>query len=115
MSLIIFKKHDYIRSKKLLQVVAQLPCQHCGLEGQTQAAHTNWGHGKGRGIKADDNMVAALCQTCHAEIDQGAHMSKEERQEMWERAHFKTVKLIKANDNWPLNVPYPESYYSTKY
>ena len=70
--LIIFKKHDYVRSKKLLALVAQLPCQHCGIDGQTQAAHTNWGGGKGRGIKADDNLTAALCQPCHAEIDSGA-------------------------------------------
>ena len=42
-------------------------------------------------------------------------LNKEERKEMWERAHFKTVKLIKSNESWPMNVPYPESYYSTKY
>ena len=41
-----------------------------------QAAHTNWGGGKGRGIKADDNLVAALCLHCHFEIDQGANLDK---------------------------------------
>ena len=103
----MFGKHNYIRSPRLLRLVASLPCQHCGKEGETQAAHTNWGHGKGRGIKADDNMTAALCQSCHAEIDQGARLSKEERQRMWDKAHLQTMLLLHRHPLWPDNVPYP--------
>ena len=103
----MFQKHQYIRSKKLLKLVSELPCQHCKLEGSTQAAHTNWGGGKGRGIKADDNLVAALCQSCHAEIDQGNKLSKEDRQLMWHNAHVKTVQAIKMKGNWPNGIPYP--------
>ena len=103
--LIIFAKHHYFRSKKLLAAVAQMPCQHCGLEGHTQAAHTNWGHGKGRGIKADDHMVAALCQFCHAEIDQGARLSRQERKDMWEAAHLKTAHKVQEMGLWPTDLP----------
>ena len=104
----MFSKHQYIRSPKLLRLVSALPCQHCGIDGQTQAAHTNWGHGKGRGIKADDNMIAALCQPCHAEIDQGARLSRQERQEMWQAAHRKTVSKLQDMGAWPINVPMPK-------
>jgi len=78
----LFQKHQYIRSKKLLKLVAGLDCQACGFDVMVQAAHTNWGGGKGRGIKADDNLVAALCLKCHYEIDQGNTLNKEERKEM---------------------------------
>ena len=73
-----------------------------------QAAHTNWGGGKGRGIKADDNLVAALCQPCHFEIDQGAKMSREERQEAWTAAHIKTVRNLLDAGQWPADIPVPD-------
>ena len=90
----MFPKHSYVRDKALLTRVAQLDCQHCGSGEMVQAAHTNWGGGKGRGIKADDNLVAALCQKCHWEVDQGHTMSKAERQEMWQAAHLKTMEAL---------------------
>ena len=103
----MFQKHSYIRSKKLLKLVAGLDCQACGSGQMVQAAHTNWGGGKGRGVKADDNLVAALCLKCHYEIDQGKDMSKEERQEMWEQAHIATVKKLYIQGLWPVDVPLP--------
>jgi len=84
-----------------------LACQNCGIDNRVQAAHTNWGGGKGRGIKADDNLVAALCQKCHYEIDQGAHLTKDERQEMWAKAHQRTVDELVNNNQWPKDVPIP--------
>jgi len=72
-----------------------------------QAAHTNWGGGKGKGVKADDNLVAALCLKCHYEIDQGKELSREERQEKWQRAHTATVKKLYIQGNWPIDVPIP--------
>jgi hypothetical protein len=102
-----FLKHQYIRSKKLLKLVAGLDCQACGSGNMVQAAHTIWGGGKGRGVKADDNLVAALCLKCHYEIDQGKDMSKEERQEMWEQAHIATVKKLYIQGLWPVDVPIP--------
>ena len=73
-----------------------------------QAAHSNWGGGKGRGIKADDNQVAALCLKCHYEIDQGSKLTKEERQQMWQAAHEKTVQTLVDRGEWPQDVPLPQ-------
>lgn len=101
----MFQKHQYVRSKKLLKMVANLDCQACGSGHMVQAAHTNWGSGKGRGIKADDNQVAALCQKCHYEVDQGKNLSKEERKNMWESAHKATISALEAD--WPVNLPKP--------
>jgi len=72
-----------------------------------QAAHTNWGGGKGRGIKANDNLTAALCLNCHFEIDQGANLDKNERQQQWNQAHQKTVDLLTSTGQWPKDVPLP--------
>jgi len=102
-----YLKHQYVRSQKLLKLVAGLACQNCGIDNGVQAAHTNWGGGKGRGIKADDNLVAALCLKCHYEIDQGAHLSKDERQELWQKAHERTVDELVNNNQWPKDVPIP--------
>lgn len=81
------------RSKKLLVACRELPCQHCGRsDGTVCAAHANWlQYGKGRSIKAHDCYVAALCSTCHAELDQGSKMDRAERLEMWRRAFERTI------------------------
>jgi hypothetical protein len=63
------------------------------------AAHSNQlRDGKGRGIKANDYRVAALCYRCHMELDQGKDLSKLERVEMWEEAHRKTIGLLFDNE-----------------
>ena len=103
----MFKKHNYVRSKKLLKLVAGLDCQACGSGQMVQAAHTNWGGGKGRGIKADDNLVAALCLKCHFEVDQGKDLTKDERQLMWYLAHNLTVAKLCEQVKWPIDVPVP--------
>jgi hypothetical protein len=103
----MFKKHNYVRSKKLLKLVAGLDCQACGSGQMVQAAHTNWGGGKGRGIKADDNLVAALCLKCHFEVDQGKDLTKDERQLMWYLAHNLTVAKLCEQGLWPADVPVP--------
>jgi hypothetical protein len=103
----LYPKHQYVRSKKLLQLVASLDCQLCGNGSMVQAAHSNWGGGKGRGIKADDNLVAALCMTCHYDIDQGTQRTKAERQLAWWKAHCKTVRALTDSGQWPVDVPVP--------
>ena len=94
----MFPKTKYLRDKKRLEACRSLPCQHCGAEdGTVVAAHSNEGiHGKGRGIKASDEFIAALCFTCHANIDQG-RMSKEDRTQIWHNAHIKTRAILDAN------------------
>jgi hypothetical protein len=70
-----------------------MPCQNCGIDdGTVVAAHSNqMRDGKGKGIKAHDYRIAALCYKCHSELDQGATMSREERVTMWEDAHRRTI------------------------
>ena len=89
------------RNKKLLEIVRQSPCQHCGVEnGTVVAAHSNQlRDGKGRGLRAHDYRIAALCFTCHSDLDQGSSMTKDERREMWEEAHRKTIGWLFENDH----------------
>jgi len=91
----MFPKTKYLRDKKRLEACRALPCQHCGAEdGTVIAAHANNAiYGKGRGIKASDEFVAALCFTCHANLDQGK-MSKDEKSQMWHNAHMKTKEKL---------------------
>lgn len=93
------------RNKKLLEIVRKSPCQHCGTQdGTVVAAHSNQlRDGKGRGIKAHDYRIAALCYSCHMELDQGTKMSKQERVEMWDEAHRKTVGWLFENDLLSVN------------
>lgn len=101
-------KHEYIRSPKLLKAAREIPCQSCGADnGTVVAAHTNWGGGRGRSVKADDNLIASLCYTCHAELDQGRLLSKEQRKQLWVVAHYKTVRKLVLLGMWPSEVPVP--------
>lgn len=84
-----YLKQVVFRSDAWLRAVASLPCQCCGLEGSTQAAHRN--EGKGMGTKVDDCLTAALCVECHREIDQGRTMSRQERREAMDEAILKTL------------------------
>lgn len=105
------KKFLYRRSKSHLRNVAALPCQLCGLDGQTQAAHSNQSiHGKGKGIKASDLYVAALCQACHYEIDQGNTMNKAERVAAWDVAFHRTVSQLLEWNMWPDTWDLPDEY-----
>ena len=104
-----FPKTQYVRNKNLLRLVSTLNCQLCGFH-LSQAAHSNWHGGKGIGIKASDNYIAALCQMCHYRIDQGMLLSKEERRKEWEQAHIKTLHHLCHTDQWPSNVPLTDIY-----
>jgi hypothetical protein len=87
------------RNKKLLELVRQCPCQTCGnQDGTVVAAHSNQlRDGKGRGIKAHDYRIAALCYRCHMELDQGTKMTKEERADSWDEAHRGTIGWLFEN------------------
>jgi hypothetical protein len=87
------------RNKTLLEIARDIPCQHCYIsDGTVVAAHSNQlRDGKGRGIKSHDYRIAALCYACHMELDQGKNLSKQERVEMWEEAHRKTIGLLFDN------------------
>jgi hypothetical protein len=107
----MYQKHTYIRSPKLMRLVRKLRCQNCKADdGTVCGAHTNWGGGKGKAVKADDNLIAALCHKCHIKIDQGSTLSKAERQDIWERAHLRTVHHLVIYGLWPKEVPLPLQY-----
>lgn len=80
------------RNKDLRQLVASLPCQSCGMVGMTQAAHRN--AFKGLGLKTSDAWVAALCVSCHSELDQGKDMSRQERRDLWNQAYADTMRVL---------------------
>jgi hypothetical protein len=81
------------RSEKLLRAVRELPCMSCGAQdGTVCAAHSNQlRDGKGRGLKAADYRIAALCHRCHHELDQGSKLSRDARWDLWEAAHRATI------------------------
>lgn len=83
------------RSNKWLQAVRELECcVLCGRYG-VQAAHRN--EGKGVGIKVDDSLTAALCVECHARIDNGKDMSRDERRSEMDRAIVLTLQMLTRN------------------
>jgi endonuclease III-like uncharacterized protein len=91
----LIPKDKAYRNEKLRRAVASLPCQSCGLEGSTQASHSNQlRDGRGVGHKTSDAMLAALCQSCHYQIDYGKDMSRAEKLDMWERAYRKTMRAL---------------------
>ena len=81
------------RNKKLLEYARKLPCQQCGIDdGTVVAAHSNQlRDGKGRGLKSHDYRIAALCYSCHSNLDQGQVLSKSDRVQMFEDAHRSTI------------------------
>lgn len=91
----MYPKERAYRSDAWLRAVASVPCVLCLREGATQAAHRN--QGKGMSLKAPDCWTAALCVSCHAEIDQGPHMTRAERRERLDAAILLTIhELAKA-------------------
>jgi hypothetical protein len=83
-------KEITFRSDAWLAAVRALPCVKCGRP--AEAAHRN--EAKGMGIKADDALTAALCREHHAEIDQGRHMTREERRAEIDRCIVLTVREL---------------------
>ena len=84
------------RNPKLLKLAKDAPCMNCGImDGTIVAAHSNQlRDNKGIGIKSDDYRIAYLCSMCHARIDNGKELSREERIELWENAHRRTIGYL---------------------
>ena len=56
-------------------------------------AHSNQArHGKGMGLKASDIFTVPACYACHAEIDQGRMLSKEQKFAAWDAAYARWEK-----------------------
>lgn len=92
-----FKVQTY-RSRELLRIVGHAPfCMACGQrnDGTVVACHANsQKFGKGRSLKAHDWAVCAMCFRCHAELDQGAFLSRQQREEMWMDAYIRTLAWL---------------------
>lgn len=83
---------------KLRQSAKRCPhCMACGMQNPNGdrlcLAHANTlSAGKGMGIKSHDEAGAIVCDTCHSLIDGRINTyGRQERQEMHERAHIKTM------------------------
>jgi len=86
------------RNRKFLDLAHGMPCMHCGQGEASEPAHSNWSeHGKGMSIKAHDVYWAALCHTCHAYLDQGGKMTRDERKELWRKAYDATQLWLWQN------------------
>ena len=62
--------------------------------------HSNWMMwGKGKGLTAPDNAIAAGCNNAHGLIDPslGASLPSDERERIWLKAHIKTMKWLFEN------------------
>jgi hypothetical protein len=103
-------KFTYVRSRPLLNAIKALDCQHCGLRGPSDPAHSNSScHGKGSRIKASDVFVAALCRICHRLVDESSKLSQEERLAIWYPAWRSTVREVVKRGTWPLHIPIPDT------
>lgn len=83
-----YQKVQIHESEQWRRAVASLACVQCGSP-DTQAAHRN--EGKGMALKTHDCWTAALCPTCHTEIDQGRHMTRDQRRAAIDRAIVLTL------------------------
>ena len=87
-----------MRDAKRLAAVRKLPCVKCG-NPNSQAAHSNWSeHGKGRGIKADDQFTIPLCLSCHQWLDQYQYMNRDESKAWFMQMLGKTNHMLVMDD-----------------
>ena len=85
-------------------------CMECGLQNpdgdRLCLAHSNrLQDGKGIGLKSRDEAGAIVCDLCHSLIDGRINgLNREERQDMHQRAHLKTVEWWQKNGFLPMEV-----------
>ena len=89
------------RNPKLLKLAKEAPCVLCGVnDGTVVACHSNQlRDGKGTGIKSHDFRISYLCNIHHDMIDNGKDLSREERINLWEEAHRKTIGWLFENNH----------------
>lgn len=73
--------------------------------GSIVPAHSNQQrHGRGACHKADDFLIAAVCQVAHDLIDgRSGGWTKEEKQSEWDRAHVATWRWFWENEKVVVN------------
>lgn len=101
-------KQNAIESEPYRRLVAALPCIHCGVWHQSQAAHPP---PTGKGIKEDDRECFPLCCTrplipgCHVEFDQYRLIPYDLMREQAAEWGQTTRNTIQANGDWPKGLP----------
>lgn len=97
-----FPKSKPVRSEAYRRYVAALPCDLCGIEGSSQAAHGD--QGKGLGIKSSDLTCYPACGPnnglcgCHYTIGSSGTMTRDERRAYEQQAAARTQeKLIEQS------------------
>ena len=89
-------KRPLFRSKRMMEIMRDLPCGVCGAQdGTVVAAHRN--EGKGMGLKVSDALVAAMCYRCHMELDQGKG-TREVKRQMWNQAYVNSIQYLIENN-----------------
>jgi hypothetical protein len=95
------RKHVPVAELAHYKRIAALPCAECGIEGYSQAAHSNRQQdGKGLGIKADYRATFPLCCTrpgeigCHVRHDNCIGMTREEADERTVRYIADTARRL---------------------
>lgn len=102
-------KFTYLRDTRYQAACRALPCQAPGCDAAGPDAGVTWAHsnqaihGHGRSVKASDQFVAALCHTCHVELDQGKATSRAAKVALWNEAHRRTVALASDLGLWPID------------
>lgn len=72
----------------------------------TVLAHQNsLSAGKGMGLKAHDWRAVYACAPCHAELDQGRRLSKDEKKAAFEAAFLRQLALYQRISSDPLAKP----------
>lgn len=72
-------------------------CEGYSLHG-CEPAHSNFSrHGKGKSRKADDVFHAAACRSCHAYLDQGGKLNREDAIDIFTRGFERTMLLYFKN------------------
>lgn len=87
------------RDGKYLRLIAAMPCFWCGIDGYSQAAHSNLAkHGKGASQKASDYATFPLCcerpgvRGCHTLFDQNIITPK------WDKERLTDWLIAKAQE-----------------
>ncbi len=103
--IVVLPKERAARSESYRRLVAALPCAHCGLVGNSQAAHADYG--KGAHIKTDDRTCYPLCAAspgrmgCHDVIGASGAYTRDQRRALEVVYGAQTRATIKMSGMWP--------------
>jgi hypothetical protein len=88
------------RDRKFLDLAHGLTSCQIGIPGVCtgyapngcEPAHSNLQrHGRGASFKSHDIYHAAACHACHQEIDHGKNLTREQREDYWQRGFERTM------------------------